>query len=277
MTQLEIRSLLALVCCTAHIALAADATNDTQASGIGATLQKAATSGDASSEFRYGEWLENDATTKSGEGARAELQEAARWYLLAADQGVAAAQNNLGAMYLDGRGVIQDTGMAQSYYRRAAQQGNAEGETNLALLILRKRIPGDILEGITWLQSAAMHGFAPAQAQLAQIYLDGVLVAPDPARAARLFRDSAEQHYVWGQYGYALALQSGTGTPRNLQDAANWMEKAADQGLPDALFDFATMLEMGLGVPSDKKRANLLIHQAAELGEPRAMVRVAAE
>jgi len=260
-----------------HLALAAGASTEFSGGDIQGTLNSQALSGDPVNQFRYGEWLENDAALKSGETARAEFKEAAKWYQLAADQDLAAAQNNLGAMYLDGRGVPEDAVMAQSYYRRAAQRGNAEGETNLSLLILKKRVPGSVEEGISWLDSAARQGFAPAEAQLAQIYLDGVLVSPDPIRAFQLFQQSAEASYVWGEYGYALLLQEGTGTARDPTSAALWMQRAADQDLPAALFDLSTMLETGSGLPSDKKRATMLLHRAAELGEPRAKARLATE
>ena len=44
-------------------------------------------------------------------------------YRLAADQGLAGAQYNLGGMYLNGRGVPQDNGEALGWYRLAADQG----------------------------------------------------------------------------------------------------------------------------------------------------------
>jgi TPR repeat protein len=266
-----------LTWCCAQLPLVTGASAQSIETGIQMPLRSQALSGDAVSQFRYGEWLENDAATKPVNAARAEFKEAAKWYQLAADQDLAAAQNNLGAMYLDGRGVPEDAVMAQSYYRRAAQRGSVEGETNLSLLILKRRVPGSVEEGISWLDSAARQGFAPAEAQLAQIYQDGVLVSPDPSRALQLFQHSAEANYAWGEYGYALLLQAGTGTPRDPAGAALWMQRAADQDLPAALFDLSTMLATGSGLPSDKKRATMLLHRAAELGEPRAKARLADE
>jgi uncharacterized protein len=263
--------------CGVQLASAAGASSESGRQDIRTTLRNQAMTGDPVNQFRFGEWLENDAAVEPADAARAELKEAAKWYQLAADQDLAAAQNNLGAMYLDGRGVPADAVMAQSYYRRAAQRGNAEGEMNLALLILTKRIPGNVGEGISWLGSAARQGFAPAEAQLAQIYLDGVLVSPDYVRAHELFQRAAEAGYTWGEYGYAQLLQSGIGSPRDPTGAAQWMQRAAEQDLPAALFDLSTMLDTGSGLPPDKKRATMLLNRAAELGEPRAKARLAAE
>ncbi len=239
-----------------------------------AALEKRAAAGDAEAQFRLGQYLEDSARNLNAAAASAQLTEAASWYKAAADQGQGPALNNLGAMLVDGRGVPEDAQQAASYYRRGAQMGNREAETNLALLILRKRIPGTTDEALAGLSDAAAAGFAPAEAQLAQIYLDGLMVSPDDAKAAELFRRSAVQQYAWGEYGYALMLQSGTGVPRDLQVAASWMERAASAGLPVAKYDLARMLELGLGVPADKKRADALFIQAAKLGEPRAQQRL---
>jgi uncharacterized protein len=57
--------------------------------------------------------------------------EALKWYRLAADQGNASAQNNLGGMYAAGRGPPQDYAEALKWYRLAANQGNALGQNNL--------------------------------------------------------------------------------------------------------------------------------------------------
>ena len=46
--------------------------------------------------------------------------EAVRWFLAAAEQGHAWAQNNLGVMYANGQGVPQDYIQAQMWYNLAA-------------------------------------------------------------------------------------------------------------------------------------------------------------
>ncbi len=60
--------------------------------------------------------------------------EAVRLYSLAADQGHAGAQNNLGARFEDGQGVAQDTALAIRCYRLAAAQGNAKATAALKRL-----------------------------------------------------------------------------------------------------------------------------------------------
>ena len=49
--------------------------------------------------------------------------EAVRWYRRAAEQGNARAQNNLGTMYQNGRGVAQNYVQAHKWFNLAAAQG----------------------------------------------------------------------------------------------------------------------------------------------------------
>src|SRR6266700_2744667 len=48
-----------------------------------------------------------------------------------AQQGYASAQNNLGLMYAEGRGIAKDDTEAVRWYRQAAAQGNAYAYANL--------------------------------------------------------------------------------------------------------------------------------------------------
>jgi TPR repeat protein len=60
--------------------------------------------------------------------------EAVKWYRLAAAQGDASAQFNLGVMYSSGQGVLQDYAEAVKWYRLAAAQGDASAQLNLGVM-----------------------------------------------------------------------------------------------------------------------------------------------
>jgi TPR repeat protein len=60
-----------------------------------------------------------------GEGVSQDINEAAKWFRLAAEQGYAKAEYNLGLMYDKGEGVRQDTNEAFKWYRLAAEQVSA--------------------------------------------------------------------------------------------------------------------------------------------------------
>jgi len=63
-----------------------------------------------------------------------EYAEAVKWYRLAAEQGYATAQYNLGVMYANGEGVPENDAEAVKWYRLAAEQGDAKAQYNLALM-----------------------------------------------------------------------------------------------------------------------------------------------
>ncbi|KAF9092924.1 hypothetical protein BGX29_007236 [Mortierella sp. GBA35] len=60
------------------------------------------------------------------ESSKQDYRAAAEWYLKAANQGHAMAQNNLGALYHQGRGVPLDQAKAIDWYLKAANQGSAQ-------------------------------------------------------------------------------------------------------------------------------------------------------
>ena len=66
-----------------------------------------------------------------------------KWYPLAAEQGDAVAQNNLGVMHSEGQGVVQDHVRAHMWYNIAISQGN-EGATESRDNVEEKMTRADI-------------------------------------------------------------------------------------------------------------------------------------
>ena len=63
-----------------------------------------------------------------GDGVPPDDQAALKWFLRAAAQGDASAQNNLGLMYKKGRGVPQDFIRAHMWYNLAAATLRLDGK-----------------------------------------------------------------------------------------------------------------------------------------------------
>jgi TonB family protein len=73
-----------------------------------------------------------------------------------AEQGVARAQNNLGVMYENAKGVPQDINEALKWYRLAAEQGYAGAQNNLGLIYaLGRGAPRDPVRAYMWFSLAA--------------------------------------------------------------------------------------------------------------------------
>jgi len=81
-----------------------------------------------------------------------------------ADAGVARARNDLGMMYWAGWGVPKDYAEAVKWLRLAAAQGLAAAQYNLGTILGEKGhgVPRDLAEAVKWLRLAATHDDAVA-------------------------------------------------------------------------------------------------------------------
>ena len=76
-----------------------------------------------------------------------------------AEQGDATAQYNLGVMYDNGQGVLQDYKQAVAWYRKAAVQGVAQAQSNLGLLYEKGQgVPKDYVMAHMYYNIAAVSG-----------------------------------------------------------------------------------------------------------------------
>ncbi len=66
----------------------------------------------------------------NGDGVPQDDVEAVRWWRLAAEQGYAVAQYNLGYMYGNGYGVPKDHVLAYMWWNLTAAQGNETAQSN---------------------------------------------------------------------------------------------------------------------------------------------------
>ena len=69
-----------------------------------------------------------------GRGVPKDDAEAVKWYRLAADQGQANAQFNLGVMYHEGEGVPKDLVQAHVWWNISGASGDEEAKKNLAIV-----------------------------------------------------------------------------------------------------------------------------------------------
>ena len=85
--------------------------------------------------------------------------EAVQWFQLAARQGHAPAQNDLGLMYANGMGVAENDAEAVQWFRLAARQGDARAQHNLGLMYANgEGVPPDDVLAYAWLNLADAQG-----------------------------------------------------------------------------------------------------------------------
>ena len=171
-------------------------------------------------------------------GRNGKLQDygmAVKYYRLAADQGDAPAQSNLGYCYEFGKGVAQDAKEAVRLYRLAADQGNAVAQKNLGYCYeFGKGVPQDYKEAVRLYRLAADQGFADAQFNLGNCYYNGQGVSQDYKEAVRLYRLAADQGYAPAQFNLGDCYEYGKGVAKDLNEAVRLYRLAAEQGIENA-------------------------------------------
>jgi TPR repeat protein len=161
------------------------------------------------------------------DGHEMDVEEAAYWFNLAAENGNIAAQYNLGLLYLNGEGVETDSQKGKRLLEQAAESGNADAQNNLGMLYLEK----DYSQAAYWFDRAARQDFPYAQYNLAVMYLDGL------------------------------------GVKQNKESAIFWMQKAASQGHLIAIKILDSTMEKQPETTSSKDNTseNYKSNRAAEL------------
>lgn len=182
--------------------------------------------------------------------------------------GSAEAQNTLGKAYASGQGLPKDCSAAREWFLLAADQGHAQAQYNLGVLLMDKqdRSTKDLAEAREWLRHAANANLAPAQYRLAELARTGLGGARNPAQAVALYGKAAEQGHTRSQYNLGLMYQLGTGVEQSLSDAAHWFRLAAEQGLPEAQLKMGNLYHTGAGVEQNDAIAVRWYRKSAEAG-----------
>lgn len=204
-----------------------------------------------------------------GEGVEKNMTLAIKWITKAADAGYVKAQTALGATYLQGmEGLDQNYALSEKYLLMASDKDNTDAQAFLAYLYIamedyskamvwaRKAaqmehpqacfalgriydeglgIEIDHKEGLKWYEKAANAGDADAQNIVGNIYTDADFVKHDYKKAFDNYQKAASQGHLYGMLNLGLCYQEGLGTDMDIIAAENWIRKAADCELQDAI------------------------------------------
>jgi len=217
--------------------------------------------GDARKEFQQGLAAEQQARGPE------DLARAAEWYRKASEHGLAAAQNNLGVLYSQGRGVPRDPARAATLFRESARQADLEAQLNLGLAYLNGTgVSRDYEQAHDWISRAAQHGLAEAEFRLGLMYAKGLGVAPDAPEAVYWLRGAANQGHAVAEASLGMAYFNGMGVEKDPAQAVVWFRKAAEQGNAMAQAGLGVAYVSGVGVEKDPSQAVAWFHKAAEQG-----------
>jgi TPR repeat protein len=188
----------------------------------------------------------------TGDGVPTDSARAVAWYQKSAAQGNSSAQFKLGVMYRFGEGVPENAAMAAGLFEKAAWQGNVKAQYNLGVMYnTGDGVPMDSARAMEWLQKAAAQGDARAQNKLGLLYASGNGVPTNPVKAMEWFQKSATQGYSNAQFNIGMMYANGEGVSKNITKAAAWFRKAAAQGDADAQLILGSMSNTNEGIPKD--------------------------
>ena len=155
---------------------------------------------------------------------------------------------------------------------RALAPANADAAAWLGAILLDRGLQR---EGLRLIQQSADAGSAEGAHRLALVFAQGDGGTPrNDARAAELFARAAEKGHQRAQLNLGTLYLRGQGVPRDLIQARAWLEKAAANGDPYALYVLGRAMEESMGpAGADAVRAANLYRQAAEKGHPLAALR----
>lgn len=203
----------------------------------------------------------------SGDYSRA-LEE----WLPLAEAAHADAQNNLGIMYSQGRGVVQDYEEAARWFRMAADHGSHLAQFNLGQMLAEGRGVGlDYEEAARLHQMAAENGVVLAQLSLGYMYEFGQGVQLDLTEAHRWYRAAAEQGNATAQLNLGILYNQGRGVLRDPNEAFKWLRSAAEQGKSKAQYNLGIFYEFGGSVPVDNQLAHMWYNLAGANGYQQAV------
>ncbi len=149
-------------------------------------------------------------------------------------QGDISAQYRLGNAYRDGKGVAKDKEKAAEWYRKAAEGGSTEADVAL----------GDFY----------CSGFTAAK----PLHWD---------KAAAVWLDQAEKGSIDAQIKIGNSCyRNGFGVPQDGAKAIYWLEKAAAQNSPIAMWALGRMYSGDRDIPRDDAKAFYWTEKSAQVG-----------
>ena len=197
----------------------------------------------------------SEASILPAQSTLAEIKEIAA-LRLAAEEGSARAQLDLGLRYASGSGVSKDAIQAIKWFRRAAEQGFDEAQYTLGCCYNGEEgFPKNSREAVKWWEKAAAQGYADAQYCLGLSYAMGEGVAKDPTEAVNWWKKAAEQENADAQYFLGLSYSAGLGVPKIQELAIEWLRKAATHGNENAVTALKKIKIDSDSAPSTRKRS----------------------
>lgn len=218
-------------------------------------------------------------TTPAADSAAASTQEA----VLAAEPAIVSAQETASApaaqdpTQTDNDPVFQyhlgqeyalrrDYPTARTWFAKAAAQNNADAQTALGILDYYGIASDKQRDAAKWFAKAAKQNHPVAYDWQGNLAADN----QNPAQARQKYNRAAERGSTSAMRNLGLAWLSGKGGAQNVEQAREWLEKAATGQPADAAAMRHLALDIyhaGQGVTADNKQALDWLQRASDAGD----------
>jgi len=148
-----------------------------------------------------------------------------------ADRDDAKAQGQLAMLYLEGKGVPENTSKAAEWLKKSAEGGYAHSQYMLAWFYYKGTgVARDYSKAFEWAQKSNEQGNSDAAILLAQLYRMGLGVHRDYHKALELYNKADVSGNIHAPAHIAYMYKTGQGVTRDYHQAIDWYSKAGEKG-----------------------------------------------
>ena len=178
-------------------------------------------------------------------------EDAVSYLTRAADMGRTDAMRALADLHRTGQGTTANTAMSEQYLMKASQSFDKDATKRLGDTHFEK----DPKQALKYYEQAAEAGHVEAAYIAGVMYAENFDIRPNSARSAALLKQAAEGGHAAAQADYGLLVYQGAGAVRSEAEAAKWFEKSALGGDGEGQFLYAFTLAKGEGVAQNFEEA----------------------
>jgi TPR repeat protein len=175
-----------------------------------------------------------------GMGCERDIELGFQYFSRAAEEGVAEAMMSLSICYEEGLGTSVSPLEAFEWCKRGALANYPDAMFRLAMMYFEGRgVDVDYIACREWLLKSDTAG---AHEQLGILYLEGLGTDASPEKAFHEFRVATDLGSWSATLQVALMYQDGIGCEKDMDQVFHWMEIAADGGLSEAQYRLGLLL-----------------------------------
>ena len=137
-----------------------------------------------------------------------------------------------------------------------ARDCKVESELFAGVLYLKGvRIPQDLAKALEYLDKSAQSGNVSAQKILAKEYMSGVSFPQNLAKAFELFQKASSSGDVEAIHNLGLMYEEGISVEKDINKAIEYFQRASDSGYVEARVEIADLYYEGVDLPMDRLKA----------------------